>query len=69
MALSLLDANDDLGKHAPSWYSASADPIENFPSAVGELKFDVAIVGAGFSGLPTALHLSELGFSVWKDAD
>lgn len=64
MGLSLLDANDELGKHAPSWYAASAAPLIEFPSAKGELKFDVAIIGAGFSGLSSALHLSELGYRV-----
>jgi len=64
MALSLLDANDELGRHAPSWYAASADKLEEFPSAKGALKFDIAIIGAGFSGLSTALHLSELGYKV-----
>lgn len=64
MALSLLDANDKPGQHAPSWYAASAQPLEEFPSAKGALKFDIAIVGAGFSGLSSALHLSELGYKV-----
>jgi gamma-glutamylputrescine oxidase len=64
MALSLLDANDKLGQHAPSWYAASAEPLEEFPSAKGALKFDIAIIGAGFSGLSSALHLSELGYKV-----
>lgn len=64
MALSLLDANDSAGKHAPSWYAASANSLKEFPSAKGNLKFDIAIVGAGFSGLSSALHLSELGYRV-----
>ena len=64
MALSLLDANDTRGKHAPSWYAASANALDEFPSAKGSMKFDVAIVGAGFSGLSSALHLSELGYKV-----
>ena len=64
MGLSLLDANDQKGKHAPSWYAASAKGIREFPSAKGALKFDVAIIGAGFSGLSSALHLSKLGYKV-----
>ncbi len=64
MALSLLDANDKEGEHAPSWYAASADPLGKFASAKGALKFDIAIIGAGFSGLSSALHLSELGYNV-----
>ena len=64
MALSLLDANDKLGQHAPSWYAASSEHLEDFPSAKGALKFDIAIIGAGFSGLSSALHLSELGYKV-----
>lgn len=64
MGVSLLDINDQPGKHAPSWYAASASKLEEFPEAEGSLKFDVAIVGAGFSGLSSALHLSELGYKV-----
>jgi len=64
MALSLLDANDMAGKHAPSWYAATAQPLEEFPAAKGTLKFDVAIIGAGYSGLSSALHLSEMGYKV-----
>lgn len=64
MVQSLLDINDTLGQHAPSWYAASANPLSEFPSAAGALSFDVAIIGAGFSGLSAALHLSELGYKV-----
>ncbi|MGI9351217.1 MAG: NAD(P)/FAD-dependent oxidoreductase [Rhizobiaceae bacterium] len=64
MGLSLLDINDELGRHAPSWYAASAKPLNEFPQAEGSQKFDVCIIGAGFSGLSSALHLSELGYNV-----
>ncbi|MEM7216590.1 MAG: FAD-binding oxidoreductase [Pseudomonadota bacterium] len=64
MGQSLLDINDKPGKHAPSWYAATANTLSEFPAAEGSLNFDVCIVGAGFSGLSAALHLSELGFSV-----
>jgi len=64
MALSLLDANDKTGQHAPSWYAATANPLEEFAPATGNLKFDIAIIGAGYSGLSSALHLSELGYKV-----
>ncbi len=64
MGTSLLDINDTLGQHAPSWYAATANNQDEFPSAEGARKFDVCIVGAGFSGLSSALHLSELGYSV-----
>ncbi len=64
MGKSLLDINDKLGHHAPSWYSATANSIVEFPQAEGNISFDVAIIGAGFSGLSSALHLSELGYKV-----
>ncbi len=64
MALSLLYSNDNPGKHAPSWYAASANPIGEFPALAGAEKYDVAVIGAGFSGLSSALHLAERGFKV-----
>ncbi len=64
MALSLLYANDKRGEHAPSWYAASAQEFPTFSALEGSRKFDVAVVGAGYSGLSSALHLVKLGFKV-----
>ena len=64
MGTSLLDINDQLGKHAPSWYAATANAIPEFERANGDLKFDVVIIGGGYSGLSSALHLSEKGYKV-----
>ena len=64
MGQSLLDINDKLGEHASSWYAASAKPLEELAPCTGKHKFDVCIIGAGFSGLSSALHLSELGYQV-----
>jgi len=64
MALSLLHANDRPGAHADSWYAASAAPILEFPALQGDQKFDIAIIGAGFSGLSSALHLAKKGYKV-----
>ena len=64
MALSLLYANDKRGEHAPSWYAASAEKFPTLPALEGSRKFDVAVVGAGYSGLSSALHLVQLGFKV-----
>ena len=60
----LLYSNDSPGKHAPSWYAASANPLNAFPEIEGDHNFDVTIIGAGFSGISTALHLSEHGLNV-----
>jgi len=64
MGQSILDINDKPGMHAPSWYAASANPLDTFQEAHGTQTFDVAIIGAGFSGLSSALHLTELGYKV-----
>lgn len=64
MGQSLLDINDTLGQHAPSWYAASANPLPDLPEAMGALKFDICIIGAGFAGLSSALHLAEQGYKV-----
>ena len=64
MGQSLLDINDVPGEHPRSWYAHSATPMAASPSAEGNQQFDVCIIGAGFSGLSTALHLSEAGHKV-----
>ena len=57
-----LHRNDpERGRHAPSWYAASADPGPGREPLRGAQKADVAIVGAGFTGLWAAKVLAEAG--------
>jgi gamma-glutamylputrescine oxidase len=51
-------------EHAASWYAATANPSPERPALSGEHETDVCIVGGGFSGMSTALHLAERGYSV-----
>jgi len=48
----------------PSLWSATAPPSEDTPALQESLRTDVAIVGAGYTGLSTALHLAEAGVGV-----
>ncbi|MBP7369966.1 MAG: FAD-binding oxidoreductase, partial [Arenimonas sp.] len=50
--------------HAPSYYAASANPQPERLALNGQVHADVCIVGAGYTGLSTALHLAEAGFKV-----
>lgn len=47
-----------------SYYAASANPARHRPALDGVVEVDIGIVGAGYSGLSTALHLAEKGYSV-----
>lgn len=49
---------------AQSLWSATAIAPPDFPLLQGEQRADIAIVGGGFTGLSTALHLAERGVSV-----
>lgn len=50
--------------HAPSWYADSANPHPAHPALAGEETCDVCVIGAGYTGLTTALELAERGYSV-----
>jgi glycine/D-amino acid oxidase-like deaminating enzyme len=44
---------------ASSLWSGTAVPADDHPKLAGEVSTDVAIIGGGFLGLSTALHLTE----------
>lgn len=62
--MNLLYANDRAGSYPTSWYAATADiPAERAPLQ-GEVRADVCVVGAGYTGLSAALHLAQAGHKV-----
>ncbi|MBD8876231.1 NAD(P)/FAD-dependent oxidoreductase [Roseibium polysiphoniae] len=63
-SLDLLTANDARGVHAPSYYAATANRQTEHPELTGETSCDVCIVGGGYTGLSSALHLAERGYDV-----
>jgi len=56
--------NDQPGQLPESWYAASAELGEERPGLDGSVTCDVAIVGAGYTGLSTALHAANRGLRV-----
>jgi len=50
--------------HVDSWYAASSNRELEFPPLQGEAAADVCIIGGGYTGLSTAIHLRERGYSV-----
>lgn len=49
--------------HTASYYAASCD-IPDYPTLTDVIEADVCVVGAGFSGINTAIELAERGVSV-----
>lgn len=62
--MNLLFANDRQGQYPPSWYAATTAPLAPFDPLRGQVKADVCIIGAGYTGLSAALHLAETGLDV-----
>lgn len=51
-------------QHVPSYYAASVSDPTDFAPLKGAHTADVCVIGAGFTGLSTALHLAEKGYDV-----
>ena len=51
-------------EHTNSYYAATANETGSYPVLEGSKSVDVCVVGAGFTGVSTALDLAERGYSV-----
>ncbi len=50
--------------HTGSYYAATVNDVTDFAPLLGEQNADVCVIGAGFTGISTALHLAERGYNV-----
>lgn len=50
--------------HTDSYYAATVGDHTDFAPLNGEQHADVCVIGAGFTGISTALHLAERGYKV-----
>ncbi len=57
-------AGNSATDHTTSYYAASANASPKRPPLSGDQNIDICIVGAGYSGLSTGLHLIEKGYKV-----
>lgn len=47
-----------------SYYTATVNRRLDFPALQGEMRADVCVIGGGYTGLSSAIHLAERGYSV-----
>ncbi|WP_164660159.1 FAD-binding oxidoreductase [Tropicibacter sp. Alg240-R139] len=64
--MDLLTINDQSGRYPGSYYAvnAQANALDARSVATGDLRCDVCVVGGGFTGLSSALHLAQRGYDV-----
>ena len=55
---------DQKQEHTASYYAASVNEVTDYPVLEGAKSADICVVGAGFTGVATALTLAERGYSV-----
>ena len=51
-------------QHTGSYYAATVNDVTDFAPLQGEHSADVCVIGAGFTGISTALYLTERGYNV-----
>lgn len=51
-------------EYPDSWYRASSELLPEQNSLQGEVKADICVIGAGYTGLSAALHLAKAGKQV-----
>ncbi|MBL6933019.1 MAG: FAD-binding oxidoreductase [Rhodospirillales bacterium] len=53
-----------MSDHTASYYAATANDDTRHPELEGEISADVCVIGGGFTGISSALHLAEKGYDV-----
>jgi gamma-glutamylputrescine oxidase len=53
-----------VAQYIESYYTASANRQLDFPALVGAQRADVCVIGGGYTGLSSAIHLAERGYRV-----
>ena len=51
-------------EHTGSYYAATVNAVTDYAPLQGAKSADVCVIGAGFTGISTALHLAERGYDV-----
>ena len=59
-----LKAHEETREHTASFYAATANWQTQYPTLEADIAADIVVVGAGFSGVNTAVELTERGFDV-----
>lgn len=62
--MDILTANDTPACYPPSFYASKAPIPAQRPDVTGDLDCDVCVIGAGYTGLSSALHLARKGYKV-----
>ena len=62
--MDILTQNDTVGEYPNSYYATTTKLLTRFPCLQEDLACDVCVVGGGYTGLSTALSLSEQGYKV-----
>lgn len=62
--MNLLTINDKQGEYPKSYYASVSNQLEPFPKVNGVQKCDICVIGAGYTGLSSALHLAQKGYDV-----
>jgi gamma-glutamylputrescine oxidase len=52
-----------LSRPTRSLWASTAEPLRKFPSLSGDVQADVAIIGAGYTGLSAAYHVAKSGLA------
>lgn len=64
MAFKLVQDRSDTGDYPASYYQAARNRELQLGALAGSTRADVCIIGGGYTGLSSALHLAERGYDV-----